>query len=37
MVRLASSMERNQCMFRQSSRNVPLKLSMKQFWVGLPG
>lgn len=23
--------------FRHSFRNVPLKLSMKQFWIGFPG
>ena len=27
----------NQCSLRHSSRRRPLKLSMKAFWVGLPG
>ena len=27
----------NQCWFRHSSRNLPLKLSTKQFSIGLPG
>lgn len=29
--------KRNQCWLRQSSREVPLKLSMKAFCMGLPG
>jgi hypothetical protein len=27
----------NTSSFRHSSRNLPLKLSTKAFWVGLPG
>ena len=37
MTSRAWRMDKNQCSFRHSSRNLPLKLSTKQFWVGLLG
>jgi len=37
MVRRASLRSRNQCSFRHSSRNLPLKLSTWAFCIGLPG
>ena len=36
-MRLTSASPLNQCWFRQLSRNLPLKLSTKAFWVGFPG
>jgi hypothetical protein len=33
----ASCDVRNQCSFRHSSRNLPLKLSINAFWTGFPG
>ena len=37
MIARATSMLANQLRSRQYSRNLPLKLSTKAFWVGLPG
>lgn len=37
MIRLAWAIVTNQCSFRHSSRNLPLKLSMQAFSFGLPG
>jgi hypothetical protein len=37
MVWRASLRFRNQCSFKHSSRILPLKLSMKAFWIGFPG
>ena len=37
MARRACTIVTNQCSFRHSSRNLPLKLSMYAFSTGLPG
>ena len=37
MILLACAIVTNQCSFRHSSRNLPLKLSMYAFSFGLPG
>src|SRR2546430_16131430 len=37
MVPRASARSRNQCWFKHSSRNLPLKLSTNAFSTGLPG
>jgi hypothetical protein len=37
MILLASASEPNQCWFRHSSRNRPIKLAPNAFWIGLAG